>query len=68
MVAVAALAAASSSTPHPVVTSAVHAPQPGVHTPVATDLVLSFTGDNILGTDDKFSTASSLPTLSLIHI
>lgn len=63
MVAVAALAAASSSTPHPVVTSAVHAPQPGVHTPVATDLVLSFTGDNILGTDDKFSTASSLPTL-----
>ena len=63
MVAVAALAAASSSTPHPVVTSAVHAHQPRMHTPVATDLVLSFTGDNILGTDDKFSTASSLPTL-----
>ncbi len=27
------------------------------------DLVLGFTGDNILGTDAKFSTESSLPTL-----
>ncbi|WP_425476222.1 CapA family protein [Gordonia oleivorans] len=31
--------------------------------PVEQQLVLSFTGDNILGTDDKFSTSNSLPTL-----
>ncbi|MGW0037899.1 CapA family protein [Gordonia sp. NPDC003376] len=31
--------------------------------PVDQDLVLSFTGDNILGTDDNFSSATSLPTV-----
>lgn len=30
--------------------------------PVDQQLVISFTGDNILGTDDKFSTSNSLPT------
>ncbi|MFT4127418.1 MAG: CapA family protein [Gordonia sp. (in: high G+C Gram-positive bacteria)] len=31
--------------------------------PAEQELVLSFTGDNILGTDDNFSSATSLPTL-----
>lgn len=32
-------------------------------TPVEQDLVVSFAGDNILGTDDNFSSATSLPTV-----
>nr|WP_244332556.1 CapA family protein [Gordonia polyisoprenivorans] len=60
---VAASSASSSTTAAPV---ARVVPGPMVATPPtprAQQLVLSFTGDNILGTDDKFSTATSLPTV-----
>uniref|UniRef100_UPI003D8BB1D0 CapA family protein n=1 Tax=Gordonia sp. B7-2 TaxID=3420932 RepID=UPI003D8BB1D0 len=64
VIAVVGLAASSSIVPGGVSPASVvaveDAPPPA---PVVADLVLSFTGDNILGTDDKFSTASSLPTL-----
>ncbi|AFA71390.1 capsule synthesis protein CapA [Gordonia polyisoprenivorans VH2] len=62
VVGVVAASSASSTTAAPVA-RVVPGPVAAPPTPRAQQLVLSFTGDNILGTDDKFSTATSLPTV-----